>query len=92
MNTLNKVKRELEVLKSWGIETVPIDKVLDMIGEDDYHTEEKTLFFPSETEKVGVDKYFREIPMYVNSDMPTHLYQDRYSTVGIIPKSNVWVH
>lgn len=30
---MNKVKKELEVLKSWGIENVPIDKILSMIEE-----------------------------------------------------------
>lgn len=30
---MNKVKKELEVLKSWGIESVPVDKVLNMIKE-----------------------------------------------------------
>ena len=30
---MNKVKKELEVLKSWGIERVPVDKVLNMIKE-----------------------------------------------------------
>ena len=28
---MNKLKKELELLKSWGFETVPIDKVLEMI-------------------------------------------------------------
>ena len=28
---MDKLKKELEVLKSWGFETVPIDKVLEMI-------------------------------------------------------------
>ena len=32
---MNKLKEELEVLKSWGIESIPIDKVLSLIeGED----------------------------------------------------------
>lgn len=28
---MNKLKEELEVLKSWGIESIPVDKVLSMI-------------------------------------------------------------
>ena len=28
---MNEVKEELELLKSWGFKTVPIDKVLEMI-------------------------------------------------------------
>ena len=32
---MDKLKKELEVLKSWGIESIPIDKVLSLIeGED----------------------------------------------------------
>ena len=32
---MNNLKKELEVLKSWGIESIPIDKVLSLIeGED----------------------------------------------------------
>ena len=30
---MDKLKKELEVLKSWGIESVPVDKVLSMIKE-----------------------------------------------------------
>ena len=30
---MNKLKKELEVLKSWGIESIPVDKVLSMIDE-----------------------------------------------------------
>lgn len=28
---MNEIKKELELLKSWGFETVPINKVLEMI-------------------------------------------------------------
>lgn len=83
MNTLNKIKEELEVLKSWGIETIPIDKILDMIGENDHHTED-TVFYPSETEKDGVDKYFKYIPMYVNTDRTYPHYND----YTLLPYSN----
>ena len=38
---MNKLKKELEVLKSWGIENIPVDKVLSMI-----EGEEVTLGFP----------------------------------------------
>ena len=32
---MNKIKKELELLKSWGFETVSIDKVLEMIERTD---------------------------------------------------------
>lgn len=38
---MNKLKKELEVLKSWGIESIPVDKVLSMI-----EGEEVTFRFP----------------------------------------------
>ena len=71
---MNKIKKELELLKSWGFETVSIDKVLEMIERtDDVETEpaEKSvvnIFYPPHIKEEGVDKYFREIPMYVTSD------------------------
>lgn len=71
---MNKIKKELELLKSWGFETVSIDKVLEMIEQaDDTETEsdEKNIiniFYPPYIKEDGVEKYFREIPMYVNSD------------------------
>ena len=71
---MNEVKKELELLKSWGFETVSIDKVLEMIERtDDVETEstEKSItsvFYPPCVKEEGVDKYFREIPMYVNTE------------------------
>ena len=71
---MNKIKKELELLKSWGFETVSIDKVLEMLEQaDDTETEsdEKNIiniFYPPYVKEEGVEKYFREIPMYVNSD------------------------
>ena len=71
---MNEVKKELELLKSWGFETVSIDKVLEMIERtDDAETEsaEKhviNIFYPPCIKEEGVDKYFREIPAYVTSD------------------------
>ena len=71
---MDKLKKELEILRSWGIETVSIDKVLEMIERtDDVETEpaEKSItnvFCPPCVKEEGVDKYFREIPMYVTSD------------------------
>ena len=38
---MNNLKKELEVLKSWGIESIPIDKVLSLI-----EGEEVTFKFP----------------------------------------------
>ena len=71
---MNKIKKELELLKSWGFETVSIDKVLEMLEQaDDTETEsgEKNvinIFYSPYIKEDGVEKYFREIPMYVNSD------------------------
>lgn len=72
---MNKIKKELELLKSWGFETVSIDKVLEMIEQADdteAESDEKSvinIFLPSDT-KTDVDRYFRDIPMYVTSDRP----------------------
>ena len=71
---MNEVKEELELLKSWGFETVPIDKVLEMIErtkDTESESAEKSvinIFYPPCPREDGVDKYFREIPMYVTSD------------------------
>lgn len=49
---MNEVKKELELLKSWGFETVSIDKVLEMIertGGAEVESEEKSvinIFYP----------------------------------------------
>ena len=43
---MNKIKKELEMLKSWGFETVSIDKVLEMIErtvDTESEPEENTL-------------------------------------------------
>ena len=96
---MNKIKEELELLKSWGFETVSIDKVLEMIERADNTESESAeksvinIFYPPYIkEENGVDRYFREIPMYVNSEIPTHLYQERYRTTGTsFPRSNVWI-
>ena len=71
---MNKIKKELELLKSWGFETVSIDKVLEMLEQADNtetESDEKNIiniFYPPYVKEEGVEKYFREIPMYVNSD------------------------
>ena len=71
---MNEVKEELELLKSWGFETVPIDKVLEMIERtEDTESEsaEKSvinIYYSPCDRDYGIDKYFREIPMYVTSD------------------------
>ena len=91
---MDKLKKELEVLKSWGFETVPIDKVLEMIERtDDTESEsaEKSvinIYYPPYFKEDGVDKYFREIPMYVTSDRT----YSRPGTTGFqMPKSDVWI-
>ena len=71
---MNKIKKELELLKSWGFETVSIDKVLEMLEQADAtetESDEKNvinIFYPPYIKEDGVEKYFREIPMYVTSD------------------------
>ena len=71
---MNEVKEELELLKSWGFKTVPIDKVLEMIERtEDTESEsaEKSvinIYYSPCGRDYGVDRYFREIPMYVTSD------------------------
>ena len=71
---MNKIKKELELLKSWGFETVSIDKVLEMLEQADNtetESDEKNIiniFYPPYVKEEGVEKYFREIPMYVNTD------------------------
>ena len=71
---MNKIKKELELLKSWRFETVSIDKVLEMIEQADdteVESDEKNvinIFYPPYVKEEGVEKFFREIPMYVNSD------------------------
>ena len=71
---MDKLKKELELLKSWGFEAVPIDKVLEMIERtEDTESEsaEKSvinIYYSPCDRDYGIDKYFREIPMYVTSD------------------------
>lgn len=83
---MNRVKEELELLKSWGFEVVSIDKVLEMIERADDTEVESTeksvinIYYPPYVKEKGVDKYFREIPMYVNTNRPYPLYQDIYYT------------
>ena len=96
---MNNLKKELEVLKSWGIETVPIDKVLEMIERtEDTESEsaEKSvinIFYPPCIKEDGVDKYFREIPAYVNSGKSYPLYNEVYRTTGtIMPEPGVWIY
>lgn len=95
---MNKIKKELELLKSWGFETVSIDKVLEMIEqEDDTETEsdEKNvinIFYPPCIKEEGVEKYFREIPMYVNTNRSYPLYQEIYCTGTGVPEPDVWVY
>ncbi len=93
---MNRIKKELELLKSWGFETVPIDKVLEMIERAEDIKSESTekgvinIFYPPYVKEEGVDKYFREIPMYVNTSRSYPLYQDIYCTGTGVPESDVW--
>ena len=71
---MNKIKKELEMLKSWGFETVSIDKVLEMIertADTESEPEEKhviNIYYPPCVKEEGVEQYFREIPTYTASD------------------------
>ena len=93
---MNKIKKELELLKSWGFETVSIDKVLEMIEQADdteVESDEKNvinIFLPSDT-KTDVDRYFREIPMYINTNRSYPLYQDVYCTGTGVPEPDAWI-
>ena len=87
---MNKIREELELLKSWGFETVSIDKVLEMIERADnteVESAEKSvinIFYPPCIKEEGVDRYFREIPMFTRQ-------AEIYCTGTGVPKSDVWV-
>ena len=90
---MNKIKEELELLKSWGFETVSIDKVLEMIERTDnteVESDKKSvinIFLPSDT-RTDVDRYFRDIPMYVTSD---RTYPGPGTTGFRMPEPDVWI-
>ena len=94
---MNKIKKELEMLKSWGFETVCIDKVLEMIEQADdteVKSDEKSvinIFYPPYVKEEGVEKYFREIPVYVNTSRSYPLYQEMYCTGTGVPESDIWI-
>ena len=93
---MNKIKKELELLKSWGFETVSIDKVLEMLEQADdteAESDEKNvinIFYPPYVKEDGVEKYFREIPMYVNTNRSYPLYPEIYCTGPGVPEPIVW--
>lgn len=95
---MNEIKKELELLKSWGFETVSIDKVLEMLEQADdteVEHEEKNvinIFYPPYIKEEGVEKYFREIPMYINTNRSYPLYQDVYCTGTGVPEPNIWIY
>lgn len=77
MCSLNKIKKELEILKSWGMETISIDKVLDMLSEDDYLLDKDYLDKDQlDHYRKDIEKFFRYIPMYVNTDRTYPHYND----------------
>ena len=64
---MDKLRKELEVLKSWGIESIPVDKVLSMIKEAKDDKDEtagedciRTVNNPCKEES-GVDAFFKGI-------------------------------
>ena len=64
---MDKLRKELEVLKSWGIESIPVDKVLSMIKEAKDDKDEtagedciRTVNHPCKEES-GVDAFFKGI-------------------------------
>ena len=93
---MNKIKKELELLKSWGFETVSIDKVLEMLEQADdteVESDEKNvinIFYPPYIKEDGVEKYFREIPMYINTNRSYPLYPEIYCTGPGVPEPIVW--
>ena len=95
---MNEIKKELELLKSWGFETVSVDKVLEMIEKaDDTEVESDgksviNIFCPPCVKEEGVEKFFREIPMSTGSDKSYPLYNEIYRTTGTsIPEPDVWI-
>ena len=95
---MNKIKKELELLKSWGFETVSIDKVLEMIEQADdteVESDEKNvinIFYPPYVKEEGVEKYFREIPMHINSDKPYPQHSEiLYCTGTDVPEPDAWI-
>ena len=64
---MDKLKKELEVLKSWGIESIPVDKVLSMIDEVDGNEDVITgedrvgVFCPPCKEESEVDAFFKGV-------------------------------
>ena len=64
---MDKLKKELEVLKSWGIESIPVDKILSMIDEvevnEDVITGEDRVgtSYPPCKEESEVDAFFKGI-------------------------------
>lgn len=95
---MNEIKKELELLKSWGFETVSVDKVLEMIEKADdteVESDEKSvinIFYPPCVKEEGAEKFFREIPMSVGSDKSYPLYNEIYRTTGTsIPEPDVWI-
>ncbi|MGN1178042.1 MAG: hypothetical protein ACI4SI_03265 [Candidatus Ornithospirochaeta sp.] len=97
---MNEIKKELELLKSWGFETVSIDKVLEMIervDDTEVESDEKSvinIFYPPyvKEEEEGVEKYFREIPVYINTNRSYPLYQDVYCTGTHTSEPNIWIY
>ena len=64
---MSKLREELEVLKSWGIESIPVDKVLDMVKEAKDDKDEtagedciRTVNHPCKEES-GIDAFFKGI-------------------------------
>lgn len=73
---MNKVRKELEVLKSWGIESVSIDKILGMIDDvdmdEDVITGEDCIgaLYPPCKEESGVDTLFKGIASKIITAYP----------------------
>ena len=64
---MNKLRKDLEVLKSWGIESIPVDKILSMIdevaGNEDVITGEDRVgaSYPPCEKESEVDAFFKGI-------------------------------
>ena len=60
---MDKLRKDLEVLRSWGIESIPVDKVLSMIDEVD--VDEDVI-----TGEDHVDALFKEVASSIVTAFP----------------------
>lgn len=73
---MDKLRKDLEVLRSWGIESIPVDKVLSMIDEVDVDEDVITgedcvgAFYPPCKEESSIDALFKGIASKIITAYP----------------------